>query len=131
MLRRIELDEAAASLPVQVGASRSAAVVAVSPDAELETGYLPHDQPRWVKDAVAVSQRARELIASLRPAAVRVLCFWDHRIRSIVVGDRCVGVDARTGECSASRLQGGGHASTNCLTVRAIAIVGSHGALIW
>jgi hypothetical protein len=29
------------------------------------------------------------------------------------------------------RLQGGGHASTNCPTVRAIAIAGSHGALIW
>jgi hypothetical protein len=94
MLRRIELEETAAALPLQVGASRSEAVVPVVAEAELETALLPGDQPRWVKDAIAVSQRAREIIANLAPMAVRVLCFWDHRIRSIVVGDRCVSVDA-------------------------------------
>jgi hypothetical protein len=94
VLRRIELEETTASLPSQVGASRSEAVVPVVAEAELETALLPHDQPRWVKDAVAVSQRARELISKLRPAAVHVLCFWDHRIRSIVVGDRRVQIDA-------------------------------------
>jgi hypothetical protein len=93
MLRRIELDESAA-VPMHVGASRSEAIVPAVADAELETALLPHDQPRWVKDAIAVSQRAREIIAKIRPAAVRVLCFWDHRIRSIVVGDRRVLVDA-------------------------------------
>jgi hypothetical protein len=92
MLRRIELEEPAA-LPLQVGASRSGAVVPVVAEAELETTLLPHDQPRWVKDAVAVSQRAREIIAKLRPAAVHVLCFWDHRIRAIAIGDRRVVVD--------------------------------------
>jgi hypothetical protein len=94
MLRRIELEEPATALPLHVGAPRSEAIVPVVPDAELETALLPHDQPRWVKDAVAVSQRARELIAKLRPAAVEVLSFWDHRIRAIVVGDRQVRVDA-------------------------------------
>jgi len=94
MLRRIELEETAASLPLQIGASRSEAIVPAVADAELETGLLPHDQPRWVKDAVAVSQRAREIIAKLRPVAVHVLGFWDHRIRSIVVGERRVAVDA-------------------------------------
>lgn len=94
MLRRIELEEAGASVPLQVGASRSEAVVPVVAKAELDTALLPHDQPRWVKDAIAVSQRARELIAKLRPAAVHVLCFWDHRIRAIAVGDRRVQVDA-------------------------------------
>jgi hypothetical protein len=94
MLRRVELDETAAALPLQVGASRSEAIVPVVAEAELETALLPRDQPRWVKDAIAVSQRARELIANLRPVAVRVLSFWDHRIRSIVVADRCVSVDA-------------------------------------
>ncbi|MBV9333496.1 MAG: hypothetical protein JO146_05780 [Candidatus Eremiobacteraeota bacterium] len=64
------------------------------PDGELETPLSPHDRPRWVRDAVAVSQRARELIARLRPVAVRVLSFWDHRIRAIVVGECCVRVDA-------------------------------------
>ena len=94
MLRRIELDEPNAALPLQIGASRSEAVVPVVAEAELETTLLPHDQPRWVKDAVAVSQRAREIIARLRPAAVHVLSFWDHRIRAIVVGERRVAVDA-------------------------------------
>src|SRR5579862_390373 len=94
MLRRIELDEPNTALPVQVGASRSEAVVPVVAETELETALLPNDQPRWVKDAVAVSQRARELIAKLRPAAVHVLSFWDHRIRAIVVGERRVAVDA-------------------------------------
>jgi hypothetical protein len=94
MLRRVDLEEPTAALPLQVGATRSEAVVPVVAETELETTLLPHDQPRWVKDAIAVSQRARELIASLRPVAVRVLSFWDHRIRSIVVGDRCVSVDA-------------------------------------
>jgi hypothetical protein len=94
MLRRIELDEPSAALPLQVGASRSEAVVPVVAEAELETTLLPNDQPRWVKDAVAVSQRARDLIAKLRPAAVHVLSFWDHRIRAIVVGDCRVAIDA-------------------------------------
>ncbi len=94
MLRRIELEETGASIPLQVGASRSEAVVPAVTEAELETALLPHDQPRWVKDAVAVSQRARELIAKLQPAAVHVLCFWDHRIRTIAVGERRVQVDA-------------------------------------
>jgi len=94
MLRRIELEETAASLPLQIGASRSEAIVPAVADAELETALLPHDQPRWVKDAIAVSQRAREIVAKLRPVAVHVLCFWDHRIRSIVVGERRVAVDA-------------------------------------
>jgi len=94
MLRRVELDETAPALPLQIGAGRSEAVVPIVAQAELETPLLPRDQPRWVKDAVAVSQRARELVAKLKPAAVRVLGFWDHRIRAIVVGERCVRVDA-------------------------------------
>lgn len=94
MLRRIEIEEPAAALTPQIGASRSEPIVPAVGEAELETGLLPQDQPRWVKDAVAVSQRAREIIAKLRPAAVRVLSFWDHRIRSIAVEGRLVRVDA-------------------------------------
>ncbi|HXO18219.1 MAG TPA: hypothetical protein VN909_08605, partial [Candidatus Dormibacteraeota bacterium] len=69
MLRRVDLEEPTAALPLQVGATRSEAVVPVVAETELETTLLPHDQPRWVKDAIAVSQRARELIANLRPVA--------------------------------------------------------------
>lgn len=92
MLRRVELDETQAALSAGVAANRSEAVVPVA-EAELETSLLPHDHPRWVKDAVAVSQRARDLIAKLRPIIIRVFAFWDHRIRSIMVGNRCVQVD--------------------------------------
>ena len=94
MLRRLELDDPRAALAAQLGTTASEAIVPLVPDGELETPLSPHDRPRWVRDAVAVSQRARELIARLRPVAVRVLSFWDHRIRAIVVGECCVRVDA-------------------------------------
>jgi len=94
MLRRLELDDPHAALAAQLGTTASEAIVPLVPDGELETPLSPHDRPRWVRDAVAVSQRARELIARLRPVAVRVLSFWDHRIRAIVVGECCVRVDA-------------------------------------
>jgi hypothetical protein len=93
VLRRIELDETPAALASRLEAGRSEAIVPAVAEAELETALLPQDHPRWVKDAVAVSQRARELIGKLRPVVVHVLSFWDHRIRSIMVGNRCVAVD--------------------------------------
>lgn len=93
MLRRLEIEELNANLPAQIGATASEAIAPVVPDGELETPLSPHDRPRWVRDTVAVSQRARELIARLRPAVVRVLSFWDHRMRAIVVGGCCVRVD--------------------------------------
>lgn len=94
MLRRVELDDANATIPAQIGATASEAVAPVLADGEFETPLSPHDRPRWVRDAVAVSQRAREIISRLRPVAVRVLSFWDHRMRAIVVGECCVRVDA-------------------------------------
>jgi len=93
VLRRVETEDNASVLALQVETGRSEAIVPAVADAELETALLPRDHPRWVKDAIAVSQRAREIIAKLRPVVMRVLSFWDHRIRSIVVGDRSVSVD--------------------------------------
>jgi hypothetical protein len=92
LLRRLELDDAHAALGLGIEANRSEAVPAVA-EAELETALLPREHPRWVRDAVAVSQRARDLIAKLRPVIIGVFSFWDHRIRSIMVGNRCVQVD--------------------------------------
>lgn len=93
MLRRVEAEEnvAAFGLPAVAG-SPEVAVPAVA-EAELETTPLPHDHPRWVRDSVAVSKAARELVARLRPIAIRVLSVWDHHLRSIVVGNRRVHVD--------------------------------------
>ncbi|HTD36190.1 MAG TPA: hypothetical protein VK669_01655 [Candidatus Limnocylindrales bacterium] len=54
---------------------------------------LPRDHPAWQRDVLAVSARARELLARLRPVTVRVLTFWDHVLRAIVVGGRRVEVD--------------------------------------
>ncbi|MHB8356955.1 MAG: hypothetical protein ACYDDQ_09730 [Vulcanimicrobiaceae bacterium] len=70
------------------------ALYPVLPEDELETPPLPQDHPQWVKDAAAVSKRARRLIASLKPVVVRILNFWDHHVRSIVVRGRTVSVDA-------------------------------------
>jgi hypothetical protein len=93
VLRRIELDEPPRTLALDVTAARSQEVTAVA-EAEHETALLPHDHPRWVKDAIAVSQRAREIVEKLRPAALSVLSFWDHRVRCIVVAERRIAIDA-------------------------------------
>ncbi|MBV9700382.1 MAG: hypothetical protein JO078_09690 [Candidatus Eremiobacteraeota bacterium] len=92
-MRRVEPEEGVSSTALRMEPSRSEPIVAAIPDGELETALLPHDHPRWVKDAVAVSQRAREIIAKLRPIVIRVLSFWDHRVRSIAIGDCRVDVD--------------------------------------
>jgi hypothetical protein len=63
------------------------------PDDELETPPLPREHPKWVKDALAISARARNVIARLRPAIVRVLTFWDHHVRSIAIAGRELSVD--------------------------------------
>lgn len=72
----------------------SAPVLALIPDDELETPPLPREHPKWVKDALAVSHRGRQLLARLRPVAIRVLTFWDHQVRSIAIGAQQLSVDA-------------------------------------
>jgi len=92
-LRRIELEESGPGITPAAATLSSEPIVTPVGRGDLETSLLPRDHPRWVRDAVAVSQRARALIAGLRPVVVRVLTFWDHRLRSILVGDRRVRVD--------------------------------------
>lgn len=91
-MARVDPDTNPAIYQPQVGASH--AILPLIPDDELETPPLPREHPRWVKDAMAVSQRARQLIARLRPVVVRVLTFWDHHVRSISVGGRQLSIDA-------------------------------------
>ena len=93
MLQRVDRDEGNTSLAGLYGATQSEPIVAAVTEAELETPLLPRDHPKWVKDALSVSQRARDLIVRLPRVALDVLTFWDHRIRSIVVGDSRVSVD--------------------------------------
>lgn len=55
---------------------------------------LPNDHPAWMKDTLSISQRARALLAQIRPAAVKVIAYWEHRVRSVIIGERRVSVDA-------------------------------------
>ena len=67
----------------------------ISLDPELETGHhLPHDHPAWMRDTVSVSHRMRALLARLRPVAIRVATFWDHRVPSIAIAGHRLAVDA-------------------------------------
>lgn len=71
----------------------SRAIFPLLPEDELETPPLPREHPKWVKDALAVSQRARTIVARLKPVAVRILTFWDHHVRGVSVGGRRLEVD--------------------------------------
>ena len=63
-------------------------------DAGEAVSSLPTDHPAWQRDVLSISVRARALIASLRPLAIKVLSFWDHRLRDITIGSRTLGIDA-------------------------------------
>ena len=66
----------------------------LAPDAGIDVpASLPRDHPNWQRDALAVSARARAIVARLRPITVRVLTFWDHVVRTIAVRGRRLEVD--------------------------------------
>ncbi|MBV8149061.1 MAG: hypothetical protein JO092_08225 [Candidatus Eremiobacteraeota bacterium] len=92
MLRRPEIDENPRSS--SLGVLQPDPVLDAGPEADVHSGLLSHDHPRWVSDAVAISKAARELVAKLRPILIAVRTFWDHRLRCIAVAGRRVGVDA-------------------------------------
>lgn len=54
---------------------------------------LPRDHPAWQRDLLAVSSRARAVLAGLQPVIVRVLGFWDHLIRNVDVGPYRLEID--------------------------------------
>ncbi len=63
-------------------------------DAQSAQPALPADHPAWQRDVLAISARARAVLARLRPVVVRVVTFWDHAVRGIVVGgDRKLEID--------------------------------------
>ncbi len=96
MLRRLEPVEERRDAWVPTPGENRADPIAVPavPEAGFDAPALPHGHPEWVRDALSVSQRARSLIARLRPVVIRAFTFWDHRLRSILVGSRRVGIDA-------------------------------------
>jgi len=94
MHTRVEREEPGQNpLHELLGLAASEPVVLPAAQAELETTLLPRDHPKWVKDALTVSTRARELIARLKPVAVRILGFWDHRVRAAVVAGMRIAID--------------------------------------
>ena len=90
-MRRVDTESNSnAVVYTPVSASRVAPLI---PDDEIETPPLPREHPQWVKDAIAVSQRARQIIARLKPVVVRILTFWDHHVRGVAIGQRHFSVD--------------------------------------
>jgi hypothetical protein len=82
--------------PVLTAACALPGPVPVAPpdlDAEPET-RLPSDHPAWARDVVSLSQRARALLATVRPIVLKVFSAWEHRVRAIIVGGRTLSVDA-------------------------------------
>jgi len=79
-------------LPVELYPAQVPVAYALAPDCEIETPLLPRDHPAWMRDAVAISARAREWLAKLKPVVVRVFTFWDHAVRSIL--GRTLNIDA-------------------------------------
>lgn len=94
MLRGVETDELASAIGAATAMHAAGPVVAALGEADLDGGQLPNDHPQWVRDAVAISRAARDLVARLKPIVIRVLTIWDHGVRCIAVGGRRVGVDA-------------------------------------
>jgi hypothetical protein len=87
----------AALLPVELATPPALPPGTVQPlvlDADAEPqARLPNDHPAWARDVVTLSRRARELLGRLRPIAVRVFAAWEHRVRSILIGNRRVSID--------------------------------------
>jgi hypothetical protein len=95
VLRRVDAEEPRPQhAPLAPGAAALERVVPAVEEADAGGALLPRDHPKWVRDAVTISQRARELAARLRPVVMRVFTFWDHRVRSAFVAGKRVGVDA-------------------------------------
>jgi hypothetical protein len=83
----------AVPLPAHLASPSLVAPVTLDPDDDV-ANRLPRDHPRWKNDALTVSQRARAMFQKLKPVAIRVVQFWEHRVRSISIGNRTLSVDA-------------------------------------
>ena len=94
MSTRVETDPP--SQPATLAAYPPNAAVAIDPfdpDDRFGGHALPNDHPAWMRDTVSISQRTRALLTKLKPVAVRVIAFWEHRVRSIFVAGAKLSVD--------------------------------------
>jgi hypothetical protein len=96
MSARVDLDAQAPLAPQSVPAEAllDARALAFDPDDRYQGPTLPADHPRWMRDTLSVSQRARALLAKIKPAVVQVIAYWEHRVRHITIGGRTLSVDA-------------------------------------
>jgi len=67
--------------------------VSLDPDDRWGGHSLPGDHPAWMRDTLSLSQRARAVLAHVKPVVVKVIAAWEHRVRSILVGGRRLSVD--------------------------------------
>lgn len=67
--------------------------VGVEADAAGGGPTLPTDHPVWQRDVLSISSRARAILATLRPLAINVLTFWDHRLRELAIGAQTLAID--------------------------------------
>ena len=97
MRSSVERDAPPASLqsaePTELPAPYAATPIFDDPEDRWGGHALPGDHPAWMKDTLSLSQRARALIAKQRPVAVRVVTYWEHKVRSVVCAGRRVSVD--------------------------------------
>jgi hypothetical protein len=95
MSAAVERDAAAAQDPAFAATLAAGQIPPLAFDLDLEAGYrLPPDHPPWPRDLVSISQRARALLARIKPAIITVVAAWQHKLRSIVVAGRRVAIDA-------------------------------------
>ncbi len=96
MSTRVEQDAqvAAAAALALPGSVAPSPLAALDYDDRWGGHHLPSDHPQWMKDTLSISQRARALIANLRPVALKVIAFWDHQVRSVVLGPGRLSIDS-------------------------------------
>jgi len=96
---RIDADSQAAltganALPPAYANPLAVAPVNADPDERWGGHSLPNDHPAWMHDTLSISGRARAMLERIKPVAVRVVAFWEHRVRSIAISGGKLSVDA-------------------------------------
>jgi hypothetical protein len=54
---------------------------------------LPRDHPKWLRDRFVVSSATKTLLDRLKPFAIRLLGFWDHRTHRLSVEQGTILID--------------------------------------
>jgi hypothetical protein len=55
---------------------------------------LPRDHPKWARDRFTVSGATKALIDRVKPIAIRVFGFWDHRVHRLALDRVTIEIDA-------------------------------------